>query len=396
MNKTGMIGIFVFAFFFLQCAGNNQTLRPLNYTLLEQVLKDADKLLSENKVSKVAICNFVNENGNPDRASEQFYNEFYLQFKSRYGSQFQTIEKEVLNSMLVDIKNKALTAYEITALFDKIDGLNGICTAFIGRHKYYLTLFTPKEMYDRDSERHRLADSDWQIEISKLLAKMVKKIDVTTVQPVGISTFDNLSKNTTNALGDFLSYKIYTELHRSYNFNIIHRDDLPQIMKEYELGQTGFLKPEDALEVGKLIGARTILVGKTSGNINKSWYLNLSLIDLSSGQVLWTDDYTKIGSDFFDAFDDRSVDYIDFSNLSQFTKKTIMDLLYSTDEKSSMQALKLSMINLIIENASPKKATLNFTKSMIDTLLSYQRYRMFEIDSIYIDQLKKLKKLNRN
>lgn len=378
------------------CSLNNMFVKPMNYELLERTISAVEKLIRENHVTKVALCNFVNEKGKQDAYSEQFYDALYDQFVRRYSNQYQIISRQELRQILQtkQIKNEgSLTAFEITSLFDEIQNLNGICTGFIGGNSYYLTLFTPKDMYDNDSKGSKISDVDWQVEISNLLNKMIAKIKNATVQPICISTFDNFSDYTSNTLGKFLSYKIYTELHNTHQLNIIHRDDLPKILKEYELGQAGFIKPDNALKFGELVGAKTILIGKTSGDVNKSWYLNLSLIDLLTGQTLWTDDYVKIGSDFFDTFAIQGIDNIDFSNMSKFNKKVLLELINSADEKSSIVALKQSMIYLIMENAVSQEKSLTFTKGVIDSLLYHQRYRHFEIDSIYINELKKAKKL---
>lgn len=394
MGKKLFICIVLLSFIFITCSTSMFVSRPLNYNLLEQTLAAIEKLVKENEVTKIALTKFTNENGNYDGYSEQFYDELYLRFKNRYSAQFQIVDKEQMLAKLDAANRNSLTAYEITALFDKIEGLDGICTGFIGRNSYYLTLFTPKKMYDRDSEGDRFTDRDWQAEISNLLKKMVAKVDPGKIQPVTISAFDDFADNSSSSLGSFLSYKVYTELHKTYQLKINHRADLPKILNEFALSQAGFIKPEQALEVGKLTGAKTILLGKTSGNINKSWYLNLSLIDLESGQTIWTDDYTKIGSDFFDTFDIKGIDHLDFSNLSEFNKKVILELIHSSDERSSLVALKQSMIFLIFENASQQTNAFNFSKSVVDSLLSYQRYRIFEIDSIYIEKLKKLKEVS--
>ena len=394
MGKKLIIYVVLLSFIFITCSTSLFVSRPLNYTLLEQTIAAIEKLVKENDVTKIALTKFTNENGNYDRYSEQFYDELYLRFKNRYGAQFKIVDKEQMLAKLDAANRNALTAYEITSLFDKIEGLDGICTGFIGRNSYYLTLFTPKKMYDRDSERDRYTDRDWQVEVSNLLKKMIAKVDPGKIQPVTISAFDDFADNSSTSLGSFLSYKVYTELHKTYQLNINHRSDLPKILNEFALSQAGFIKPEDALEVGKLTGAKTILLGKTSGNMNKSWYLNLSLIDLQSGQTIWTDDYTKIGSDFFDTFDIKGIDHLDFSNLSEFNKKVILELIHSSDERSSLVALKQSMIYLIFENAFQQTNAFNFSKSVVDSLLSYQRYRMFEIDSIYIEKLKRLKEVS--
>ena len=213
------------------------------------------------------------------------------------------------------------------------------------------------------------------------------------VQPIAVTTFDNFKDKSSNMLGEFLSYKIYTELFNTYHLNVNHRDDLSKILREYQLYDTGLFARRDAVEIGNLTGAKTLLIGKAAGNINESWYLNLSLIDLSGGILLWTGDYVNIGDDFLKEFNLTEFQTIDLSGMSKLQRKIVYELIHCKGKEESLVAIRKGLLSMILNRSMDEKDSLTFTTHVIDSLLRYQEYRIHEIDSLYINRLKTLEKL---
>lgn len=58
-----------------------------------------------------------------------------------------------------------------------------------------------------------------------------------------------------------LQQMLITELAQNSEMRLINRDRLQEIIDELELGQTGYVSPETTAEVGRLVGARYIVMG---------------------------------------------------------------------------------------------------------------------------------------
>ncbi|NOZ60399.1 MAG: hypothetical protein GXO74_01830 [Calditrichaeota bacterium] len=76
-----------------------------------------------------------------------------------------------------------------------------------------------------------------------------------------------------------------TELSQCRQIAVLERKKIESILSEYALAQAGYIKPEHALEVGKLAGAEYIITGeiqRVSGDLR----IDAHLIRVSTGQIL--------------------------------------------------------------------------------------------------------------
>jgi len=76
-----------------------------------------------------------------------------------------------------------------------------------------------------------------------------------------------------------------TELSQCRQIAVLERKKIESILSEYALAQAGYIKPEHALEVGKLAGAEYIITGeiqRVSGDLR----VDAHLIRVSTGQIL--------------------------------------------------------------------------------------------------------------
>jgi curli biogenesis system outer membrane secretion channel CsgG len=63
------------------------------------------------------------------------------------------------------------------------------------------------------------------------------------------------------ALGVGIQQMLITELAQNSEIRLITRSHLREIIEELELGQTGYVSPETTATVGRLVGARYMIVG---------------------------------------------------------------------------------------------------------------------------------------
>ncbi len=79
---------------------------------------------------------------------------------------------------------------------------------------------------------------------------------------IAVFDFENVSGFANQKLGSAIADMLISRLARSGRFILIERSKLNQILPEQALGQSGVVTEETAPEVGKLLGAESIIIGK--------------------------------------------------------------------------------------------------------------------------------------
>jgi len=109
---------------------------------------------------------------------------------------------------------------------------------------------------------------------------------------IAVIRFKTLNKEAQDiSLGELVSETFTSALVNSRNFKIIEREQLDKLVKEMEMGQTGFIETTDAVEIGKMLHADAIITGSVAllaGQIQ----LNARIIEIESAYVLSADTKT--------------------------------------------------------------------------------------------------------
>ncbi|MDO8803449.1 MAG: CsgG/HfaB family protein [Elusimicrobiota bacterium] len=88
---------------------------------------------------------------------------------------------------------------------------------------------------------------------------------------------------------NFAVSELYMEqLHKTGGFKLIERMQLDTALKEQKLGLSGAIDSETAAQVGKMIGARLLLIGSVS-RMGKSYQITARLIDAESSAIIIPD-----------------------------------------------------------------------------------------------------------
>ena len=127
---------------------------------------------------------------------------------------------------------------------------------------------------------------------------------------VSVSAFENKVRGVHGNwdLGEGMAEMLATELFRSGQFVVLERTAMDDILKEQQLGQSGLVRPDTAVQTGQMLGAQVIVRGAVtefsdaaSGvggdfsydhielggkSSNAHVGIDLRLIDASSGQVI--------------------------------------------------------------------------------------------------------------
>jgi TolB-like protein len=75
-----------------------------------------------------------------------------------------------------------------------------------------------------------------------------------------------------------------TDLSRNEKLDMVEREQMDKVLSEHELGQSGLVDPDQAAQVGKLLGAR-ILILPTAFVSGTQVYLSAKVINVETGRV---------------------------------------------------------------------------------------------------------------
>jgi len=110
---------------------------------------------------------------------------------------------------------------------------------------------------------------------------------------IAVIRFKTLNKEAQDiSLGELVSETFTSALVNSRQFKIIEREQLDKLVKEMEMGQTGFIETTDAVEIGKMLHADAIITGSVAllgGQIQ----LNARIIEIESAYVISADTKTN-------------------------------------------------------------------------------------------------------
>lgn len=131
----------------------------------------------------------------------------------------------------------------------------------------------------------------------KQLSSTPPPVTTPTIAPakaisIAVIRFKTLNKEAQDiSLGELISETFTSSLVNSRNFKIIEREQLDKLVKEMEMGQTGFIETTDAVEIGKMLHADAIITGSVAllgGQIQ----LNARIIEIESAYVISADTKT--------------------------------------------------------------------------------------------------------
>ncbi len=108
------------------------------------------------------------------------------------------------------------------------------------------------------------------------------------VEPIKIAILELDSLDRTgrqDPIGRMISEFLTTSAVESKRFDVVERSLLDKVMKELELGQSGLIEEGKAREIGRMVGASTILTGSVS-RMGNTLRIDVRLIDVESGKIL--------------------------------------------------------------------------------------------------------------
>ena len=119
-------------------------------------------------------------------------------------------------------------------------------------------------------------------------------IAVMDLQPVGASV----------AEAQALSDRLREVMLKTGQFTLVDRGQMDQVLNEQALQQTGCTSQECAVQVGRILGVRKMVLGKVVKVSDTVWLLSAMLVDVETAQTLRAESVRHRG-DFFALMDDR-------------------------------------------------------------------------------------------
>jgi curli biogenesis system outer membrane secretion channel CsgG len=105
-------------------------------------------------------------------------------------------------------------------------------------------------------------------------------------QTYAVSAFDEAGEEVTQRrLGVVVGDMLLTNLARDHRFSLTERSQLKAVLDEQALAGLGAVDPEKAAEIGKLVGARALVVGDVSDS-GESFIVNARVVDAETAKVL--------------------------------------------------------------------------------------------------------------
>lgn len=98
---------------------------------------------------------------------------------------------------------------------------------------------------------------------------------------IGVTTHDK-------ELGLLVSSEVATVLNRDHGLILVERSQLDKVIAELSLGQSGLVDPAKSAEVGKLAGAKALIMGTVS-EAGDRYLVNAKVVSTGEGRVLLTE-----------------------------------------------------------------------------------------------------------
>lgn len=120
-----------------------------------------------------------------------------------------------------------------------------------------------------------------------IIASLVKRAPANT--PVAITNFDEKDNRARRSDLGFAVSEIMTErFSKSGKFLIVEKQQLTKIVRTLELGQTGLYNYDRVAAVGKLVGARYLVVGSVS-HLAGFYRIAVRVVEVETGAILLSD-----------------------------------------------------------------------------------------------------------
>jgi TolB-like protein len=93
-------------------------------------------------------------------------------------------------------------------------------------------------------------------------------------------TYNNVNKEDAAIISDFFR----SELIKTNKFNVLDRNNVEKILKEYNLQSQGLTDTTNSVEIGKLLNVQYIFFGSYS-RLDSSFMLTVNMVNIKTGKI---------------------------------------------------------------------------------------------------------------
>jgi TolB-like protein len=120
-----------------------------------------------------------------------------------------------------------------------------------------------------------------------------KEVDARTIAVMYFQNNAMLNKEAMAPLEKGLTDMLITELSKIEALKVVERAQLQQLVKEMGLGASGAVSPETAQQMGKLLGAETLLLGSFATDMaGKKMRIDARIVETETGLTLKAEEIT--------------------------------------------------------------------------------------------------------
>ena len=120
-------------------------------------------------------------------------------------------------------------------------------------------------------------------QLDNLTDQIISSFKKSDISKIAIIEFADLNRNVTN-LGIFIAEELITRIFMTNKFQVVERNLLNKIIKEQELGMSGYIDDESAISIGKILGVEAIVTGSIT-DLGSSIKINARLISTKEGSI---------------------------------------------------------------------------------------------------------------
>ena len=245
--------------------GNVQKYNYIGDSLFDMIMSDLSSIEGIHIVERAQVGNLINEK---DLRRSAFANK-------NSKNKANPINAEYIIGGVYAVKN------DIIKLDLKIDkSTEGYLTEPISFHA------NAKELILLEEQMIDVILSTIDVEKKEKKMRVVKSKK--SLGPIAVMPFRSFSSsNESNDLGSVITALMSKNLLKEDELKLVEREDFASIVQELELSKGGFVKPEKALQVGKLIGADYFLIGSCNHSGDEI-RIDSRIIETETGRVIKT------------------------------------------------------------------------------------------------------------
>ncbi len=149
--------------------------------------------------------------------------------------------------------------------------------------RYYVILLAMVIISCSTAVKETTVVNDLDIQLDTIAVKIINTLQNEN-QLVAITEFTDV-KGSVSELGLYIAEELTTKLYQKSKLEIVERQMFKKILKEQNLGLTGYIDEQTAVSIGNILGADAIVTG-TITVIGKDIRINARVISAKTGKVL--------------------------------------------------------------------------------------------------------------